>query len=102
METNPRDLTAADTIWETRRRFRICQYLFNLGAIWTMIGALGVALAPPLRQAALAVLLVGLGIDTTAFTLTLAMYRCPRCDRFLSRLRPDRRKCPHCGATVAA
>jgi ssDNA-binding Zn-finger/Zn-ribbon topoisomerase 1 len=104
METDPRDMAAADTIRETRWRFRICRYFFNLGALWMMVGFLGFALARPvlqLQQEALVVFLIGFGIFTAAFTLTLAIYRCPRCDRYLSRFRPDRKKCPHCGATVA-
>jgi hypothetical protein len=47
METDPRDMAAADTIRETRWRFRICRYFFNLGALWMMVGFLGFALARP-------------------------------------------------------
>jgi hypothetical protein len=50
--------------------------------------------------AVLAVGITGAGIFSAAFALTLAIYRCPVCDRFLSRFRPRKDQCGHCGAKV--
>jgi rubrerythrin len=43
---------------------------------------------------------VGFGIFSAAFALTLAIYRCPVCDRYLSRFRPRKELCPNCGANI--
>jgi hypothetical protein len=43
---------------------------------------------------------VGAGIFSAAVGLTLAIYRCPVCDRYLSRFRSRKELCPHCGAKV--
>lgn len=99
--------TGTDTnavIQEVRRRYRICNYLFTTGALW--IGA-GYAADILTRKSGremndpwFAVILVGFGIFSAAFALTLAIYRCPVCDQYLSRFRPDKRKCPGCGTQV--
>jgi hypothetical protein len=44
--------------------------------------------------------LIGLGIFMSGFAITLAIYRCPVCDHYLSKFRPDKTKCAHCGARV--
>jgi hypothetical protein len=43
---------------------------------------------------------VGAGIFSAAFVITLAIYRCPACDRYISRFRPDKTKCAHCGVRI--
>ncbi len=80
-----------------RKRYRMCNYLFTLGAIWIVVGAVISSFA---REVGTIVGLVGLGIFTVAFAVTLAIYRCPACDRYLSRFRPDKEKCAHCGVRV--
>jgi ssDNA-binding Zn-finger/Zn-ribbon topoisomerase 1 len=90
-------------IKEVRWRFRICNYLFNTGAAWMGAGyaiAFFTKFEPRLAQLWLTVVLVGFGIFSAAFALTLAIYRCPVCDKYLSRFRPDKRKCPQCGTQV--
>jgi hypothetical protein len=37
------------------------------------------------------ILTVGLGLFTAAFAMTLAIYRCPVCDKYLNKYRPDKR-----------
>jgi rRNA maturation protein Nop10 len=32
--------------------------------------------------------------------MTFALYRCPVCDHYLSKFRPNKEKCAHCGAKV--
>jgi hypothetical protein len=85
-------------------RFRICNYLFNTGALWCLAGYGGVILTrgagKDIELICGAIALVGAGIFTCAFALTLAIYRCPACDKYLSRFRPDKTKCPGCGVQV--
>lgn len=84
-------------------RYRICNYLFRLGFAW-IIAAIVMSLFPAslkwFGESAVTVEFIGLGIFSSAFALTLAIYRCPVCDRFLSRFRPQKDRCPHCGAKV--
>jgi energy-converting hydrogenase Eha subunit E len=97
-------MTAADAINEVRMRYRICNYLFTTGALWVLAGYLGVILTPGAGQdvglICGAIAAVGAGIFTCAFALTLAIYRCPACDKYLSRFRPDKTKCPRYGIQV--
>ena len=92
------------TIREVRWRYRICNYLFNTGAFWIAAGMVGGmwTRSPGKDMDGVwnAVTLVGFGIFSVAFALTLAIYRCPVCDKYLSRFRPDKTKCPRCGARV--
>jgi hypothetical protein len=90
-------LAEEEIIEAVRMRYRICNYLFTLGGIW--IGAGGI-ISSFTRELGIMVGLVGLGIFTAAFAVTLAIYRCPACDRYLSRFRPDKEECAHCGARV--
>lgn len=96
-------MTEEEIIKAVRLRYRICNYLFRLGAIWIFVGAVVGAFAlfhDWWIWPRYSVELVGFGIFTSAFALTLAIYRCPVCDRYLSKFRPDKTKCAHCGARV--
>jgi hypothetical protein len=93
-----------DVIKSVRLRYRICNYLLTLGAAWILIGQI---LRLVLRSAdvyalyaVVVVMISGAGIFSAAFAVTLAIYRCPVCDRFLSRFRPRKDQCGHCGAKV--
>jgi hypothetical protein len=99
------ETTSADEsaiIKEVRWRYRICNYLFSTGALWLFAGnVIGVFTRKPGEQVGdvwNAVTFVGAGIFSAAIALTLAIYRCPVCDKYLSRFRPDKTKCPGCGA----
>jgi|SRR5476651_640342 ssDNA-binding Zn-finger/Zn-ribbon topoisomerase 1 len=91
-------------IKEVRWRYRICNYLFRIGALWIFAGYAGAILTrkrgQDMDEAWFALLMVGAGIFSAAFALTMAIYRCPVCDKYLSRFRPDKTKCPRCGARV--
>jgi cytochrome c biogenesis protein CcdA len=105
-ETTERALSEKEVIRSVRWRFRICNYLFNLGFVWIFVGILGLFFAEILHanasdsEIALAIELVGFGIFSAAFALTLAIYRCPVCDKYLSRFRPRKEYCPSCGAKI--
>jgi hypothetical protein len=93
----------ADVLKEVRSRYRICNYLFTTGAVWMGAGYAIAFLTKPgkgLNELWFVVVLIGAGIFSAAFALTLAIYRCPVCDQYLSRFRPDKRKCPRCGVQV--
>ncbi len=91
-------MTESEVIQEVRRRYRICNRLFTVGGlIW--IPALG-AYELTGRKLWLVIMFIGYGIFFFAFALTLAIYRCPVCNKYLSRFRPDKTKCPGCGARV--
>jgi hypothetical protein len=85
-----------------RWRYRICNYLFRLGGIWFFTGAILDSLPQHSvsQETATILMFVGAGIFSAAFALTLAIYRCPVCDHYLSRFRPRKDLCPHCGAKV--
>jgi hypothetical protein len=77
--------------------------LFRLGAIWMVIGLLEGAFPHLAQWAELppeTVLLIGLAILTSGGAMTFAIYRCPVCDSYLSRFRPDKHQCAHCGVRV--
>ena len=108
-KTPKRELTDEDILRAVRWRFRICNYLFKLAAVWIFVGALGYGLASRLpadddawRVFREVVYVVGFAIISVAVALTLAIYRCPVCDRYLSRFRPRKGYCPSCGAKVRA
>jgi hypothetical protein len=93
----------AAVLQEVRWRYRICNYLFRAGAAWMFAGYALTFLAKQGRELAelgVALVVVGFGIFSAAFALTLAIYRCPVCDKYLSRFRPDKRKCSQCGTQV--
>jgi hypothetical protein len=86
-----------------RWRYRICNYLFRLGIIWMLFGIIQSFLpnVPKwMEWPADTVLLIALAIFTTGAAMTFAIYRCPVCDRYLNKFRPDEQKCSHCGARV--
>jgi hypothetical protein len=76
-------------------RLRICSYLFGLGWLWILAAFIWLDL-----RVGTILLGVGFGIFSSSVALTLAIYRCPVCDRYWSAFRPDSDKCPRCGATV--
>jgi len=79
-------------------RSRICSYLFLVGWIWILAGVPAFLWLD--FKFGMILLCVGFGIFSSAVALTLAIYRCPVCDRYLSVFRPERNKCPRCGAIV--
>ena len=83
-----------DVIKAVRWRYRICNYLFKVGMAWIAGGEILM-----LRKAHYAVI-IGAGIMSAALAVTVAIYRCPVCDRYLSRFRPSKDRCGHCGAKV--
>jgi len=96
-------LNEKEVLRAVRWRFRICNYLFKLGAVWLLIGFTGSLVMDTLHADANIMILtefVGFGIFSAAFVLTLAIYRCPVCDKYLSRFRPREEYCPSCGAKV--
>jgi hypothetical protein len=100
-----RDLAPGEIIRLVKERYRTCNYLFNVGGIWIGIG--GICVFASTRgtnqnDSALpfVVMLIGIAIFSAAFAFTLAIYRCPVCDKYLSRFRPDKLHCPRCNAQV--
>src|SRR5271155_225596 len=89
-----RALSDDEILSAVRWRFRICNYFFNLGAAWLLLGIVAVPLGDAFHAdatfngLAFVVELIGLAIFSSAFVLTLAIYRCPVCDKYLSRFRP--------------
>jgi hypothetical protein len=92
---------------EMRWRFRACSYLFGVGAVWifcgTLVNVLFHLLADRRTQEEslpiwFTLSMVGFGITSAGFALSLAIWRCPVCDRFLRRT--DRYSCGKCGATI--
>ena len=99
-------MTEQEIIEVVRWRYRICHYLFRLGAIWILTGAVVGLFSIRYewwgwpRDTVELIGLSGLGIFTSAFALTLAIYRCPVCDHHLSKFWPYKERCAHCGAKV--
>jgi hypothetical protein len=91
-----------EVIKSVRGRYRVYNYFFRLGIGWFIVGAVIGSVSPQYHADGTAsmVELVGAGIFSAAFILTLAIYRCPVCDHYLSRFRPRKDQCPHCGAKV--
>jgi hypothetical protein len=89
-----------DVVNAVRWRYRICNYLFRLGMAWFFLGAILGTLPRQSIATASLIELIGAGIFSAAVALSLAIYRCPVCDHFLSRFRPRKDQCPHCGAKV--
>jgi hypothetical protein len=100
-------LNDTEIINAVRWRFRICRYLFRAGGAWLLLGIAGAFLAESAQLDwswlcyAIAAQIVGVGIYSAALAMTLAIYRCPVCDKYLSRFRPRKAFCPSCGAKVA-
>jgi hypothetical protein len=107
-EATGRTLSDEEVLRAVRWRFRICNYLFKLGAAWIVLGIIGLLFVDAFHTDATSsdipfvVELIGFGIFSAAFVLTLAVYRCPVCDKYLSRFRPQKEYCPSCGAQVQA
>ena len=103
-----RTLSENDVLREVRWRFRICQYLFVLAFAWMLTGEAFTLYLSSRGSGSvddatwLGVELIGFGIFSAAFVLTLAIYRCPVCDKYLSNFRPSKELCPSCGAKVQA
>ena len=96
-------VTEEEVLKAVRWRYRICNYLFRLGIIWLLFGVVqGFLPNVPNWMDWLpdSTLLIALAIFTTAVAMTLAIYRCPLCDHYLSKFRPDKQRCAHCGARV--
>jgi|HubBroStandDraft_3_1064219.scaffolds.fasta_scaffold00777_9 hypothetical protein len=100
----PTPISPADVIRTVRWRYRICSYLFNTGGFWmlggTLLRMLSGGRSESLASAGFTIFLIGFGILTAAFAVTLAIYRCPVCDHYLSRFRREKDKCDHCGAVI--
>jgi len=102
------DMQPEEIIRSVKMRFRICNYLFNTGACWMAAsGVLGILIIleghhaePDALSLLLTLIMIGTAIYTLAFALTLAIYRCPVCDKYLSRFRPDKLHCSNCSAKV--
>jgi ssDNA-binding Zn-finger/Zn-ribbon topoisomerase 1 len=92
------EMTAEQVILEVRTRYRICNRFFTAGACIWALGMLAHALTQ--RSLWLGIAYAGLAIFFVGVGLTVAIYRCPVCNKYLSRFRPDKRKCPNCGAQV--
>ena len=93
-------LTEHEVIAAVRWRFRICNYLFRLGILWVLVGYAGLIFKTEVEALFMTVLITGFGIFLSAFALTLAIYRCPVCDRYISRFRPSKQHCGKCGAKI--
>lgn len=95
-------MNESDIIKEVRWRFRICNYLIRLGFAWFAVGVILSLIPnqPELGWIATVIEIAGGGIFSAAFVLTFAIYRCPICDRYLSRFRPRKDQCQRCGATI--
>jgi hypothetical protein len=91
-------IAEADVIQEVRRRYRICNRLFTIGAFLCAFGMCANAVSS--RPVWLVIGWTGVAIFFFAFVLTLAIYRCPVCNKYLSKFRPDKTKCAACGAQV--
>ena len=101
-----RALSEDEILSAVRWRFRICGYLFRLSFAW-LFASLAFAFvlnshgSGPAEDASwFAMTLVSVAIFSAAFVLTLAIYRCPVCDKYLSRFRPHEELCPSCGAKI--
>jgi len=99
------DLQPEEIIRSVKTRFRACNYLFNTGAIWLGVGAIlnllsAISNDRSYFEFAFVIMMIGTAIFTAAFALTLAIYRCPVCDTYLSRFRKDKLRCPSCNAQV--
>ena len=100
----PEDLKNVRTM---RIRSRVCRYLFNAAGIWLIVFASFWAwneFGLHNREVAEHIFQLSyLGytiIMVVAFAVTLAVYRCPACDKYLSRFRKDKLHCPACGTRI--
>jgi hypothetical protein len=109
-QINRIDLPPEEIIRRVKFSYRICSYLFNTGAIWLGLGGAlnfyaifhdrSASEDPLIWMTVIVLILIGTAIFTLAFAVTLAIYRCPVCDKYLSRFRADKLRCPSCDAKV--
>jgi hypothetical protein len=100
VETSGAGLTDPRVVASVRWRFRICNYLFNLAGAWLLLGALVRLFDHEDTMIFTAILVTGFGIFWSACALTLAIYRCPVCDKYIRRFRPSKEHCGACGVTI--
>jgi energy-converting hydrogenase Eha subunit E len=106
MGTIENQAVSEEVLKSVRIRYRICNYLFKLGFAFLIAGVFGQTITPSLHadptttQLFVMIEVVGMGIFLSAFVMTLAIYRCPTCDKYLSRFRPHKEYCPSCGTQV--
>jgi hypothetical protein len=100
------DLQPDEIIRSVKMRFRICNYLFYTGDCWSLVCVvLGISHSvfhhDFLDASSLFTLLaVTLAIFSIAYSVKLALYRCPMCDKHLGRLDSFKLHCPNCDAKV--
>jgi hypothetical protein len=101
------DLQPEEIIRIVAWRFRISRYIFVVSAVWMVVAAaiyffwLGFDYQNTnLRLASFVMQMIGSAIIFVAFAIQLATYRCPVCDKFLSRVRKNKPNCPGCNAKV--
>jgi len=95
---NAEEMRVEQVILEVRRRYRICNRFFTTGACIWALGLVATALTR--RPLCLGIACAGLAVFFIGAGLAVAIYRCPVCNKFLSRFRRDESKCPNCGAQV--
>ena len=106
METLENSGRAEEVLKSVRLRYRVCNYLFRLGIISFILGVIGQNAGAYMHvdastlQFFMMAEVVGGGIFLSAVAVTLAIYRCPICDKYLSKFRPRKEYCPSCGAVV--
>ncbi len=94
-------MTEEEIIRSVKVRYRVCNYLFRLGIVGFFAGAvLGNIPLNVERWIPDGIAIAGAAIFLSATVVTLALYRCPVCDRYLSRFRPRADQCPQCGARI--
>ncbi|HZP21987.1 MAG TPA: hypothetical protein VFB04_00995 [Terriglobales bacterium] len=93
-------MTDEEIVKAVRLRYRICNYLFRLGIAWFVVGVILEMLRLQTQWPPITIEMIGAGIFTTGAAMTFALYRCPVCDHYLNKFRPDKEKCAHCGAKV--
>jgi hypothetical protein len=106
MEAQENSGRAEEVLKSVRLRYRVCNYLFRLGITSLVLGAIGENAGASMHMDASTLQLfmmtevVGAGIFLSAVAVTLAIYRCPVCDKYLSKFRPRKEFCPSCGAQI--
>jgi hypothetical protein len=105
--TQPVQLTDAEIQSQVRRNYQLCRYIFNCAFAWLIVAvAVGMAdgslSSEPPAVSTTVLYAVGAGIFSVAFTVTLALYRCPVCDKYIHRFRPNKLLCSTCGAHIYA
>ncbi len=103
-----RGLKPDDIIRSVKQRDRICIYLFNTGAVWMFAGVIVVVVNAlfhsqfnPLNASIeWTVMISSMAIYSATYALTLAIYRCPVCDKYLGRFSAEKLHCPNCNVQV--